>query len=128
MAPIGQEATVALRDALDSFYIRGVGHNINFLTALLKKSRFASGKLSTSFIAEEFPDGFGGTKPEIADIRLINAVAAVVHHQYDQRDAAISGRLRPAPERAGGQWVIANNGERHMVTVAENRRRLCCDR
>ena len=42
-----------------------------------------------------------------------------MHHQYDQRDAAISGRLRPAPERAGGQWVIANNGERHMVTVAE---------
>ena len=114
-----QEATVALRDALDSFHIRGVGHNINFLTALLKKPRFASGKLSTNFIAEEFPDGFGGTKPEIADIRLINAVAAVVHHQYDQRDAAISGRLRPAPERAGGQWVIANNGERHMVTVAE---------
>ena len=114
-----QEATVALRDALDSFHIRGVGHNINFLAALLKKPRFASGKLSTNFIAEEFPDGFGGTKPEIADIRLINAVAAVVHHQYDQRDAAISGRLRPAPERAGGQWVIANNGERHMVTVAE---------
>jgi propionyl-CoA carboxylase alpha chain len=114
-----QEATAALRDALDSFHIRGVGHNINFLTALLKKPRFASGKLSTNFIAEEFPDGFGGAKPEIADLRLINAVSAVVHHQYDQRDAAISGRLRPAPERAGGQWIIASNGERHMVTVAE---------
>jgi propionyl-CoA carboxylase alpha chain len=113
------EATAALRDALDSFHIRGVGHNINFLTALLKKPRFASGKLSTNFIAEEFPDGFGGAKAEIADLRLINAVAAVVHHQYDQRDAAISGRLRPAAERAGGQWVIANNGDRHLVTVAE---------
>jgi propionyl-CoA carboxylase alpha chain len=114
-----QEATAALRDALDSFHIRGVGHNINFLTALLKKPRFVSGKLSTNFIAEEFPDGFGGTKPEMGDLMLINAVAAVVHHQYDQRDAAISGRLRPAPERAGEQWVIASNGERHKVTVAE---------
>jgi len=114
-----QEATAALRDALDSFYIRGVGHNINFLTAVLKKPRFATGKLSTNFIAEEFPDGFGGAKAETADINLINAVAAVVHHQYDQRDGAISGRIRPAPERAGGQWVVANNGDRHTVTVAE---------
>jgi propionyl-CoA carboxylase alpha chain len=113
------EATVALRDALDSFHIRGVGHNINFLTALLKTPRFASGKLSTNFIAEEFPDGFAGARPDPADLRLIHAVAAVVHHQYDQRDAAISGRIRPALERAGNQWVVANNGERHPVTVAE---------
>ena len=80
---------MALRDALDSFHIRGVGHNINFLSALLKKPRFASGKLSTNFIAEEFPDGFGGTKPEIADIRLINAVAAVVHADGRVADAEI---------------------------------------
>jgi propionyl-CoA carboxylase alpha chain len=113
------EATAALRDALDSFYIRGVGHNTNFLTALLKTPRFASGKLSTNFIAEEFPDGFAGVRPDPADLRLIHAVAAVVHHQYDQRDAAISGRIRPALERAGSQWVVANNGERHTVTVAE---------
>jgi propionyl-CoA carboxylase alpha chain len=113
------EATVALRDALDAFHIRGVGHNINFLTALLKTPRFASGKLSTNFIAEEFPDGFAGARPDPVDLRLIHAVAAVVHHQYDQRDAAISGRIRPALERAGGQWVVADNGERRTVTVAE---------
>src|SRR5262245_15248560 len=113
------EATAALRDALDSFHIRGVGHNINFLAALLKTPRFASGKLTTNFIAEEFPDGFAGARPDPADVRLIHAVAAVVHHQYDQRDAAISGRIWPAPERAGSQWVIADNGERRTVTVAE---------
>jgi len=66
------EATAALRDALDAFYIRGVGHNISFLTALLKKPRFAAGKLSTNFIAEEFPDGFGGAK-NVAGVRRLPA-------------------------------------------------------
>jgi propionyl-CoA carboxylase alpha chain len=113
------EATVALRDALDAFYIRGVGHNIAFLTAVLRKPRFAAGKLSTDFIAEEFPEGFGGMTADAADIRLIEAVAAVVHHQYDRRDQAISGRLRPAPDRAGGEWVVANGTAGRRVTVAE---------
>ena len=102
-----QEATVALRDALDSFHIRGVGHNINFLTALLKKPRFASGKLSTNFIAEEFPDGFrrhkAGNRRYQADQRRRRRRASSVRparrrHQRPPAPGARAGR-RPVGDR-----------------------------
>ncbi len=113
------EAVAALRDALDAFYIRGVGNNIGFLSALLRHPRFTAGRLSTGFIAEEFPGGFHGTEATVADRQLLDAVAAVVHHQHRQRDDGISGRLRAAPERAGSEWVILDERERRRVTVAE---------
>src|SRR5215468_2747949 len=76
-----REAIAALSDALDGFYIRGVAHNTRFLSALLRHSRFASGNLSTGFIAEEFPDGFHAAAPDPKTLGLLTAVAAVVHHQ-----------------------------------------------
>ncbi len=54
------EATERMRQALDAFYIRGLRHNIPFLSALITHPRFAAGKLSTNLIAEEFPEGFQG--------------------------------------------------------------------
>ena len=53
------QAVDRMRDALDRFYIRGIEHNIPFLAALMKHPRFISGELTTGFIEEEFPDGFG---------------------------------------------------------------------
>src|SRR5829696_1057900 len=53
-----EEAIEAQSGALDAFAIEGIRHNIPFLTALMQHPRWQSGKLSTGFIAEEFPDGF----------------------------------------------------------------------
>src|SRR5207302_1574183 len=47
-----------LRAALDEFYVVGVQHNIPFLAAVAGQPRFRAGKLSTNYIAEEFPGGF----------------------------------------------------------------------
>src|SRR5437868_3073276 len=44
--------------ALDEFFVAGVQHNIPFLAAAAAKPRFRAGRLSTDFIAEEFPAGF----------------------------------------------------------------------
>jgi propionyl-CoA carboxylase alpha chain len=113
-----REAIAALSDALDGFHIRGVAHNTRFLSALLWHPRFLSGNLSTGFIAEEFPDGFHGTAADSKTLGLLTAVAAVVHHLHQERDAAISGRLRAAPERSGSEWVVLRNGTARRVTVA----------
>ena len=45
-----------MADALDAYYIRGVSHNISFLNALIAHPRFREGRLSTNFIAEEYPE------------------------------------------------------------------------
>jgi len=113
-----REALHALGDALDAFLIRGVAHNTRFLSALLQHSRFVAGRLSTGFIAEEFPDGFHGGASDPAMLRLLHAVAAVVHHHHQEREAAISGRLHAPEPRAGSEWVVVQNGDKHAVTVA----------
>ena len=52
------EAIDAMSDALDGFVVDGIQHNIPFLTALMQHPRWREGRLSTGFIAEEYPDGF----------------------------------------------------------------------
>ena len=52
--------------ALDAFAIDGFRHNIPFLSVLMRNERWREGRLSTKFIAEEFPGGF---KPPTADRR-----------------------------------------------------------
>jgi len=46
--------------ALDMFEVEGVGNNIPFLSAVMDQTRFREGTLTTGYIAEEFPSGFGG--------------------------------------------------------------------
>jgi propionyl-CoA carboxylase alpha chain len=84
--------------ALDAFVIDGIRHNIPFLSALMQHPRWREGRLSTGFIAEEFPDGF---HPLVAggetELRLAVA-AAHIDHTLNQRKRRISGQMR-APER-----------------------------
>jgi len=53
-------AISAMSRALDGFYVDGIQHNIPFVSAIMAHPRWQSGELSTSFIADEFPDGFQG--------------------------------------------------------------------
>src|SRR6185312_9632968 len=62
-APTREQAIDAQSDALDAFVIDGIRHNIPFLSALMAHPRWRAGKLSTGFIAEEFPDGFHAQAP-----------------------------------------------------------------
>src|SRR5688572_13534821 len=61
-------------EALDAFLIDGIGHNIDFLSALMQHPRFRAGELTTGFIAEEYPEGFTGAP---ADEELIEDLAIV---------------------------------------------------
>ena len=52
------ESLQLMRDALDSYVIRGVRHNIPFLRELCDHEKFISGDITTKFIEEEYPNGF----------------------------------------------------------------------
>ena len=62
-APTREQAIDAQATALDAFAIDGIRHNIPFLSALMQHPRWREGRLSTGFIAEEFPDGFKAPAP-----------------------------------------------------------------
>jgi len=54
------EAVEGMARALEDTHLNGVGHNVPFLAAVMDQERFRSGNLSTSYIKDEFPDGFDG--------------------------------------------------------------------
>jgi propionyl-CoA carboxylase alpha chain len=97
-APDRLGAIDAQARALDSFVIDGIRHNIPFLSALMQHPRWREGRLSTGFIAEEFPDGFRPLAAEGVTERRLAAAAAHIDHVLNERKRRISGQLR-APEK-----------------------------
>ena len=92
-APTRAAAIAAQSDALDAFVIDGIRHNVPFLAALMAHPRWEAGKLSTGFIAEEFPGGFHAAAPQGEAAKVLAAVAAAVDHVLGERKRRISGQL-----------------------------------
>ncbi len=88
-----EQAIDAQAGALDAFVIEGIRHNIPFLAALMQHPRWRAGKLSTGFIAEEYPQGFRPIAAEAELLQIIAAVAASIDHVLGERKRRISGQL-----------------------------------
>jgi len=105
--------------ALDRFRIDGIGHNIDFLSALVQHPRFREGALTTGFIAEEYPEGFHGAPASDALKRKLAAVAAIIDIERAERAAATSGQLA-GPVAIGEERVVLIDGDRFAVVVDED--------
>ena len=119
-------AIAHMRDALDAYYIRGVSHNIPFLASVMGKKKFEDGKLSTNFIAEEYPDGFSDRDLPAADPAQLVAVAALVHSAHAHRAAEISGQIPGRGRKIPDAWtvVISGHGDKdseHKASVVHDR-------
>jgi propionyl-CoA carboxylase alpha chain len=113
-----KEATARMVDALDAYYIRGVNHNISFLNALMMHPRFVEGRLTTNFIAEEYPDGFSADLVPQDDPALCIVTAAVINKKFRDRCAKISGQLPSLEYQPSDEWVVMmDDGSRHLVRV-----------
>ena len=91
--PTREAAIEAQANALDAFAIRGIRHNIPFLAALMQHPRWRAGKLSTGFIAEEYPKGFSARTPEGEVAHVIVSVASAIDHVMGERKRRISGQM-----------------------------------
>jgi propionyl-CoA carboxylase alpha chain len=128
-APTRDAAIAAQADALDAFTIDGIRHNVAFLAAVMQHKRWQAGKLSTAFIAEEYPKGFHPVAPEGETLQVMAAVAATIDHVLGERKRRISGQ-RPGQTvvresarviRLGEREVeltIVREGEAHLVHFA----------
>ncbi|RDD61699.1 acetyl-CoA carboxylase biotin carboxylase subunit [Ferruginivarius sediminum] len=118
----GQDRDAAIdgmQDALDAYYVRGINHNMAFLADVMAKPRFRDGRLSTNFIAEEYPDGFHGTQPTAEVTARLVVVAAVLHRACAMRDANIAGQVGGHEMEVGDDWVVFIEDERIPVTVTQ---------
>ncbi|HVJ02267.1 MAG TPA: biotin/lipoyl-containing protein, partial [Sphingomonas sp.] len=115
-APTREEAAARQVAALDRFRIDGIGHNIDFLSAIVQHPRFLEGRLTTGFIAEEYPEGFAGAPASAELQRKLAAVAAVIDLERQRRASAISGQLNGTVEGTS-ERVVTIDGERFTLSV-----------
>ena len=93
--PDRQAAIARMQVALDAFTMRGIGHNIPFLSAVMEHPRFRSGNISTAFIDEEYQGGFTGVSAEAGRRRHLGMIIAAAaygndpHHSADDKSLVV---------------------------------------
>src|SRR5688572_19179499 len=104
--------------ALDGFEIDGIGHNVDFLSALMQHPRFRKGDLATDFIADEYPDGFDGAPAGEELRRRLAAIAAGLSWRQADRALRVSDQHGDGLE-APCDWTVRIAGAEHHVTLGE---------
>ncbi len=116
-APKRIQAIEQMGRALDAFAIDGFRHNIPFLAVLMRNARWREGRLSTKFIAEEFPEGFSPPQPKGAVRDALIAIAASIDHLSNLRRRAITQQMYGEAVKFAETRVVELEGEAVQVTV-----------
>ena len=117
--PTREAAIDAQVAAIDAYVIRGLGHNLDFLSAVLQHPRFRAGELTTGFIAEEYPDGFHGAPASAQTHAHLIAAAATIHARLAARAGEVSGRLNGHGPEWGDRWAVFLDAARADVRVID---------
>ncbi|WP_341916260.1 acetyl/propionyl/methylcrotonyl-CoA carboxylase subunit alpha [Polaromonas sp. YR568] len=105
------DAIAKMREALNSFVIRGVSSNIPFQAALLAHPKFVAGDFNTGFIAENYAQGFRAEDVPHDDAGFLVALAAYVNRRLLGRAAGISGQLPGHGVTVAEEFVVIGLGE-----------------
>jgi propionyl-CoA carboxylase alpha chain len=119
-------ATAAMADALDRTLVDGIAHNQPFLSALMDHPRWREGRLSTAFIAEEYPGGFAGVDPgDDGRVQLaMIALSVELGRRFRLRGASTrldgGDRLPITVRSAPTEWVVELGKQRIALSVQES--------
>lgn len=103
------DAVEGMARALEDTHLAGLGHNVPFLAAVMDQDRFKSGNLSTSYIKDEFPDGFHGLRPTKTQERILIASALAMHEVIAEQDGDPSERT---------DWIVMIDKTPHGVGLS----------
>jgi len=76
-----ESARQKMADAIDSYVITGVQHNLPFLRALLDEDKFKRGDLTTNFIKDIWKDGFKDVQLGREDSQLIQTIVSLLYYR-----------------------------------------------
>jgi len=117
-----EQAIEFMRSALSSYIIGGISHNISFLEAVISHPRFMVGDINTSFIDDEYPDGFSGASltSEITKIFLSTAIFIYISEQ--KRASLISDQMVNQANKIGNRLVVSieNNLFPVLIQAVDN--------
>ena len=119
-APTRLEAVDAMSAALDDFEVEGIGHNLPFLSAVMEHERFRDGRLTTAFIAEEFPEGFTGVAADADSARKLATIAAIINQTLQKRAVQISGTMDNHQRVVRNDWVATIAGFEFALELGAN--------
>ncbi|HRO10110.1 acetyl/propionyl/methylcrotonyl-CoA carboxylase subunit alpha [Amaricoccus sp.] len=120
-APDRAGAIAAMRTALDSFEVEGIGHNLPFLSAVMDHPRFVEGAITTAFIAEEYPEGFQGVELPEPMLRRVAAAAAAMYRVGEIRRSRVSGRMDNHERKVRADWVVTLQGLSLPIRIEADR-------
>lgn len=83
--PNRQAALNQMRKALDAYIIRGVTHNIPVIREVISQDRFKEGRITTKYLAEEFPDGFNGHQLSDIELERLAIAAAFIYDGQNEK-------------------------------------------
>jgi propionyl-CoA carboxylase alpha chain len=104
--------------ALDRFEIEGLGHNIDFVSAIMQHPRFRSGDITTGFIAEEYPDGFHGAASTPELIKSLAAIAGFVATAETDRARQVDGQLGDTLDPPS-HWQVKIGDASHNIEMID---------
>jgi propionyl-CoA carboxylase alpha chain len=114
------DAIAKMREALNSFVIRGISSNIPFQAALLAHPKFVAGDFNTGFIAENYGHGFRAEDVPHHDPDFLVALAAFVRRKSRERAANLSGQLPGYDVQIGHDYsvvVLGSRGDNKYIAV-----------
>ena len=94
--------------ALEDTHLAGLGHNVPFLAAVMDQERFQSGKLTTNYIKDEFPEGFNGVAPTALQVKQMIASAVAMNEVIAEQDGDPSER---------SEWTVLVDKDAYEVEV-----------
>lgn len=105
-----------MKRALDTYVIRGLGHNVAFCRDVLRQPKFVAGTYTTKFIPETYPKGF---KPlALAEQEKLSLVAFVSRMKDVTNQFAIhSSPWSPYVIKLGSEFYGVTKDEHGLVAV-----------
>ncbi|KAI9919174.1 hypothetical protein PsorP6_011832 [Peronosclerospora sorghi] len=110
------ECLERMKVALDNYVIRGPGNNVSFLQDVYRHPRFVSGKITTKFIEEVYPEGFSGVKLTPSETEDLRVVGAIMHLRKAISSSQISGRIQSASANGIASFDFLNTDELEFVS------------
>ncbi|MGF1562072.1 MAG: acetyl-CoA carboxylase biotin carboxylase subunit [Geminicoccaceae bacterium] len=104
--PDRASAIDGMAKALDAYAVRGLGHNISFLTSVMHHPRFREGRLTTGFIAEEYGERFDPTMVGEAQLRRYAMIAVALAAREQSRASCIDHQLEGYAYALPTDWVV----------------------
>ena len=117
--PTRDAALDLMEESLDNYVIRGVNHNAHFLRDVCEDKRFRSGKVTTNYIAEEYPDGFDGVHLNTKGRAEMACIALNMHLTSEASVQSTDGQLPIYKAPIEDHYVISFDGVDHYVHLED---------